>query len=286
MFASLARALASAVTRCSFIEPAARRVRATRPMRVLVQALGFTAFALVATQAQATFHLWVIDQIYYDSTGNVQFIELFTSAGGQQFVGGHSITASSGNNPVHTFTFAADLPSDTTNKHFLIATQGFAALGIVKPDYVVPNGFFYTPSGSINYAGVDIVNYQSLPTDGVHSIAANGTPMVNSATNFAGQTGSIAATPPPSPPMQPPPMQPPASKSAQSVWSGQLVRTAGPAFSAVPFDPNRVTRTVVGTATFTFTDGANGTFAYTVNGVSQVKNFTREVFVAPGTACQ
>jgi hypothetical protein len=80
-------------------------------------------------------------------------------------------------------------------------------------------------------------------------------------------------------------------QGAPAVWSGQLVRTAGPAFSAVPFDPNLVTRSVVGTATFTFSDGANGIFAYTVNGigaasVSQTKNLTREVFVAPGTACE
>ncbi|MBS0327719.1 MAG: S8 family peptidase [Proteobacteria bacterium] len=80
-------------------------------------------------------------------------------------------------------------------------------------------------------------------------------------------------------------------QGAPAVWSGQLLRTAGPAFSAVPFNPSLVTRSVVGSATFTFTDGANGTFAYTVNGigpatVTQSKTFTREVFVAPGTACQ
>src|SRR5574337_195947 len=144
-------------------------------VRLFVRALGFAAFALVATQAQATFHLWVIDQIYSDSTGNIQFVELFTSAGGQEFLAGHAITASSGANPAHMFTFPADLPGDTTNKHFLIATQGFAALGIVQPDYVVPNGFLYTPSGSINYAGVNFVSYQNLPTDGIHSIAADGT---------------------------------------------------------------------------------------------------------------
>ena len=42
----------------------------------------------------------------------------------------------------------------------------------------------------------------------------------------------------------------------------------------------------MGAYTLTFSDGANGTFAYTVNGVSQVKAITREVFVTPGTVCQ
>jgi len=42
----------------------------------------------------------------------------------------------------------------------------------------------------------------------------------------------------------------------------------------------------VGTATFTFTNGNSGTFNYTVNGVTQTKAITREVFATPGTVCQ
>jgi hypothetical protein len=44
-------------------------------------------------------------------------------------------------------------------------------------------------------------------------------------------------------------------------------------------------RTAVGTAAFTFSDGANASFAYTVNGLAQTKAITREIFVAPGTFC-
>ena len=40
------------------------------------------------------------------------------------------------------------------------------------------------------------------------------------------------------------------------------------------------------TATFTFTDGNNGTFNYTVNDVTQTKAITREILVAPGTVCE
>jgi len=47
-----------------------------------------------------------------------------------------------------------------------------------------------------------------------------------------------------------------------------------------------VVAAAVGTATFTFSDGNNASFAYTVNGVSQVKAITREVFQNPGTVCQ
>ena len=78
-----------------------------------------------------------------------------------------------------------------------------------------------------------------------------------------------------------------AVKSAAGVYSGQLIRTTGPPFSAVPFNPALVTRTVVGTATFTFANGNAATFAYTVNGVGQTKQITRQLFAPPaGTVCQ
>ena len=71
-----------------------------------------------------------------------------------------------------------------------------------------------------------------------------------------------------------------------SVYSGPLIRTTGPAFSALPFDPARVTRTVAGTATFSFTNGGAGTFAYTLNGVTRSKAIARYLFVPPaGTRC-
>jgi mono/diheme cytochrome c family protein len=77
-----------------------------------------------------------------------------------------------------------------------------------------------------------------------------------------------------------------APKTAPNTYSGTLYRTTGPAFSAVPFDPSKVTATAVGSATLTFTDGNNASFAYTVNGVAQVKQITREVFGVPGTICE
>jgi serine protease len=77
-----------------------------------------------------------------------------------------------------------------------------------------------------------------------------------------------------------------AGKSAPSVYTGTLIRTTGPAFNAVPFDPGQVGRNTVGTATFSFADGDAGTFAYTVNNVSQTRSIVREVLRAPGTVCQ
>lgn len=168
--------------------------------RLAPVALGFLTLASGIPSASASFHLWVIDEVYSNASGSVQFIELATSAGGEQFLSGHVITVKSQGDPMYmqsvtnSFTFPNDLPGDTTNHHFLIATQGFANLNVVKPDYVVPNGFLLLPAATINYASVNSVVYASLPTDGVHSIDANGNVMVNSPTNFAGQTGSVPAT--------------------------------------------------------------------------------------------
>ena len=77
-----------------------------------------------------------------------------------------------------------------------------------------------------------------------------------------------------------------APKNGEGMYAGTLYRTSGPSFNATPFDPLAVVVTPVGTATFTFSDGNTGTFAYTVNGISQAKLITREVFSTPGTVCQ
>jgi YVTN family beta-propeller protein len=69
-----------------------------------------------------------------------------------------------------------------------------------------------------------------------------------------------------------------ATKSADNVYAGTLYQTTGPAFSAVPFNPSLVTRTAVGIGTLTFTDANNGSFAYTVKGLTQTKVLTRQVF--------
>jgi hypothetical protein len=81
-----------------------------------------------------------------------------------------------------------------------------------------------------------------------------------------------------------------ATKSGLSSYTGDLTRlTHGPPFNAVPFPPlgslGGAQGSVVGTASFAFFDGNSGTFSYTIGGVAQTKNITREVFTSPGTVC-
>jgi hypothetical protein len=69
-----------------------------------------------------------------------------------------------------------------------------------------------------------------------------------------------------------------APKTGPDVYTGQLFRTTGPAFNAVPFDPALVVATPVGIATLSFADVNNGGFDYRVNGIRQIKTITRQVF--------
>jgi hypothetical protein len=85
------------------------------------------------------------------------------------------------------------------------------------------------------------------------------------------------------------PMSAQLNKVGTNSYSGTLIRTSGPPFNAVPFNPDEVIRTPVGTATVTFTTGNAATFSYQVNDgsktVMQTKSIARQVFRAPGTAC-
>jgi hypothetical protein len=62
-----------------------------------------------------------------------------------------------------------------------------------------------------------------------------------------------------------------------NAFRGDIYVTSGPPQTG-PFDPNRVTRAVVGTGTLTFSDANNGTFAYSINGISGTKLITRQPF--------
>jgi uncharacterized protein (DUF1800 family) len=74
-------------------------------------------------------------------------------------------------------------------------------------------------------------------------------------------------------------------KTAAASYAGTVWTVKGPAFDAVTFDAAKVVDTVVGQASVTFADGNHASFGYTVNGVTQAKAVTRQVFVAPGTVC-
>jgi len=61
------------------------------------------------------------------------------------------------------------------------------------------------------------------------------------------------------------------------LFSGKFYRVTGPPPTG-PFDPLKVSRVEVGTATLTFTDRDHGTFIFSVNGVQVSKAITRTPF--------
>jgi hypothetical protein len=68
-------------------------------------------------------------------------------------------------------------------------------------------------------------------------------------------------------------------------WSGAIYHTSGPAFDA-RWDNTKVTVSPAGTASFDFSDASHGTFTYTVDGVTQAKPITRQVYSTPATICR
>ena len=69
-------------------------------------------------------------------------------------------------------------------------------------------------------------------------------------------------------------------------YTGDLYRTTGPAFNAVPFPPigpSNLTR--VGTMSLSFSDANAGSLTYTVNGVSVTKTIQRQVYGTRAANC-
>jgi len=288
--------------------------------------LGLALSAMLwGAAALAEFHTYQIEEIFSNGDGTIQYVVMHESEGmsveyfwaGNQFISSHAGQAK-------VFTFPNNLPvgmncntyggcmkampTSTANTRVLIATQGFADLNLVTPDFVIPNGFLSTAGGTINYAGVDQVSYGALPTDGANALSRNGAMIPNVATNFFGQSGS---TQPTAINYQGLWYKAPAEsesgwginfahqgdvifatwftydaggkawwltmsafKTAEGVYTGQLIRTNATPFSA--FVPP-ATITVVGTATLTFTSPTTGTFSYTVNDGANVATQTKSI---------
>jgi hypothetical protein len=174
-------------------------VAAAWPRPAWRQLVCLGAGLLLASEARATFHTWKINEIYSNADGSVQFIELHESLSfnGENLLATHFIQCVSGT-LTNSFTFPTNLPSNTANKTFLISTANLAFIpGGVPVNYVFTNAtpFLFPGSGTINYAGFDIVPYANLPSDGTASLVRSGSAMVfaakNSPVNFAGASNSI-----------------------------------------------------------------------------------------------
>jgi len=155
------------------------------------------AALLAAPLVHASFHTFKIDRLYSNADGTIQYVVLRESAGsnGENFLQGQVLTSTHAG-ATKVFPFPANLPNGSTaRRQVLIATPGFAALGIVAPDFTMPAGFLPTDGGTVNYASVSQMTFPALPTDGVLQLQADGATSANVATNYPGDTGSAPPMP-------------------------------------------------------------------------------------------
>ncbi len=160
-----------------------------------------TILLLAASAAFAHCHLFQIEQLFSNADGTVQFVVLHESgnADGENLWAGQELTFTE--NPsgygmpppaMRSLTFPSNLPSATTaGRRVLIATPGFATLGLVTPDFTMPARFLAVSGGTLTFnCSGSAVHYSSLPTDGVSALSSSGATIPYVATNFAGISAS------------------------------------------------------------------------------------------------
>lgn len=174
---------------------------------------GIVLLLALVPAAHAGVHTWDVNEVFSNADGSIQFVELREANGtaGETGVGNGSIS-SLVQGQSHSFGNGA-VTGPTTNKFYLIATQSFADLpGAPTPDEIIPIGkipFFAVAGDRVSFVTYDNFDFQllSLPTNGIDSLNRNGTGStsgvvaVNSPTNYAGDSGSVDASPPGEPPV-------------------------------------------------------------------------------------
>jgi hypothetical protein len=163
--------------------------------------------------ARAAFHLWNVKEVFSNSDGSVQFIEMFDNFAGETAVNGFKLRSNS-DGVIKEFTFPANLVNSTPG-HMLIATPGFGSLtGGVAPTFTFDQSStaltlpFFNPNAAnitFTFTGSNdtmTLTGASLPKDGIRSLTdanASGFPNptstnssgVNSPTNLLGAAGGI-----------------------------------------------------------------------------------------------
>ncbi len=165
-----------------------------------------SVFAMAGSPIFAGAHTWDVNEVFSNADGTIQFVELREANGTPNETGVHNFNLWS---TLETHAINVMIASPTTNKFLLFATPAFAALpGAPTPDELFLPGevpFFSVTGDTIRYgAPYDTLTFGAVvPTDGIMSLNKNLTTGVNSPTNYAGQTGSVNANPPPAPPAVP-----------------------------------------------------------------------------------
>lgn len=141
-------------------------------------------------------HLWVINEVFSNADGTIQFVEMKECCGAPNeiFLVGKWVSSDTTG---MMYDFTENLPPNSTaDKFLLLATVGFTLLpGAPTPDYIIPDNFFSIDADVIRYWTYPNAPLEfalgELPTDGILSLNQDGTTAINSPTNFADETGSV-----------------------------------------------------------------------------------------------
>ena len=124
--------------------------------------------ACVAAAARASVS---IDELYSNFDGSIQFVVLSRFGDPAPSLAGRTLVASDGTT-THRYLFPSDLPANPSHLQILLATQGFADLGTIQPDYIIPDGFLLLSHASVALDDTVVFDYRDtqLPTDGWHAL--------------------------------------------------------------------------------------------------------------------
>ena len=106
-------------------------------MRAFCQKTCLAVFLVAVFVAQSAFaggHTWRVKEIFSNQDRTIQYIETWEALGGNLEIAtaGHNITSTT-----NLFTIPTNVASPTGFRSLLFATQGFADLGVVTPDYII-----------------------------------------------------------------------------------------------------------------------------------------------------
>lgn len=182
------------------IEQRGKRTQRKWGMGVLVN----LALLIHATGAAAGIHTWDVVEVFSNSDGTIQYVELLDRGSANPLLGSEvGIGSSSISSSLTSFSWTGSVSPPTNTRSFLIATAAFAALpGAPVPDVIIPAAntpFFNSAGDTITFAAVDPLTFAAVPTNGVDSLtetSPNGPQVVgpNSPRNYLGASGSVNAS--------------------------------------------------------------------------------------------
>jgi len=148
---------------------------------LLAASIGLTCANLARADSAPTCFPLCFLELYSNADGTVQFIVVVDNVNGLTLVpsilADQTLSVTAGT-VSHSFRFPREPAVDEVGRRrFMIGTQGFADLGLVQPDFVVPNGFLFHDAGlpvsmRIGHREYGAANFggEGIPTNGVDAL--------------------------------------------------------------------------------------------------------------------